>query len=80
MMTRDQEKARQNIIQSLQNIQQAAKTNPGALAIQQFVDVKIQEILSIFTPAPPAEQKQVYDLITAISPVNTVKVRALNQK
>ena len=80
LMTRDQEKARQNIIQSLQSLQQAAQTNPGALAIQQFMDVKIQEIVSIFTPAPPAEQKQIYSLVSAISPINTVKVKPFSGK
>lgn len=80
LMTRNQEQARQNIIQALQNVQQAAQTNPGALAIQQFIDVKIQEIVSIFTPAPPDEQKQIYSLVSAISPINTVKVRAFSGK
>lgn len=80
LMTRNQEQARQNIIQALQNVQQAAKNNSGALSIQQFIDVKIQEIVSIFTPAPPAEQKQIYDLVVAISPINTVKVRAFSGK
>lgn len=80
LMTRNQEQARQNIIQALQNVQQAAKNNSGALSIQQFIDVKIQEIVSIFTPAPPAEQKQIYDLVVAISPINTVKVRSFSGK
>ena len=80
LMTRNQEQARQNIIQALQNVQQAAQTNPGALAIQQFMDVKIQEIVSIFTPAPPAEQNQIYSLVSAISPINTVKVKPFSGK
>lgn len=80
LMTRDQAIARQNIIQALENLQQSAKTNPGALSIQQFVDVKIQEIVSIFTPAPADEQQQIYDLVAAISPINTVKVRSFKKK
>lgn len=79
MMTRDQETARQNIIQALQNLQQASRTNPGALAVQQFIDVKIQEIVSVFTPAPASEKQQVYELVSAISPINAVKVRAFKQ-
>ncbi len=80
LMTRDQAIARQNIIQALENLLQSAKTNPGALSIQQFVDVKIQEIVSIFTPAPADEQQQIYDLVAAISPINTVKVRSFKKK
>ena len=50
------------------------------LSLQQFVDVKIQEIVSIFTPAPPEEQKTVYNLIKDISPINIVKLKGFNTK
>lgn len=80
MMTKDQPKARQAIIQSLQSLQQAHKRNTSMLALQQFVDVKIQEIVSIFTPAPPDEQKTVYNLIRDISPINIVKLKGFNTK
>lgn len=80
MMTKDQPKARQAIIASLQSLQQAHKRNSNLLALQQFVDVKIQEIVSIFTPAPPEEQKTVYNLIKDISPINIVKLKGFNTK
>lgn len=80
MMTKDQPKARQAIIQSLQSLQQAHKRNTNLLALQQFVDVKIQEIVSIFTPAPAEEQKTVYNLIKDISPINIVKLKGFNTK
>ena len=80
MMTKDQPSARQAIIQSLRSLQQVHKRNTNLLALQQFVDVKIQEIVSIFTPAPPEEQKQVYDLIRDISPINVVKLKDFNKK
>ena len=44
------------------------------------MDVKIQEIVSIFTPAPPAEQKEVYDLVKDLSPINVVKLKGFNNK
>ena len=80
MMTKDQPGARQAIIQSLQSLQQAHKRNTNLPALQQFVDVKIQEIVSIFTPAPPEEQKTVYNLIKDISPINIVKLKGFNLK
>ena len=80
MMTKDQPKARQAIIASLRNLQQVHKTRTGLLSVQQFVDVKIQEIISIFTPAPPQEQKEVYALIKEISPINVVKLKDFNNK
>jgi hypothetical protein len=80
MMTKDQPKARQAIIESLRNLQQAHKRQSNLLSLQQFVDVKIQEIVSIFTPAPQEEKKQVYDLIKDISPINVVKLKDFNKK
>ena len=75
MMTKDQPQARQNIIAALQTLQQVHKTKPNLLSVQQFVDVKISEIVSIFTPAPADEQKTVYNIIKEISPINVVKLK-----
>lgn len=80
MMTKDQPKARQAILDALRNLQSVNKKRTNLLSVQQFVDVKIQEIVSIFTPAPPQEQKQVYDLIKEISPINVVKLKDFNTK
>ncbi len=75
MMTKDQPQARRNIIAALEALQQVHKAKPNLLSVQQFVDVKITELVSIFTPAPADEQKQVYDIIKEISPINTSKLK-----
>lgn len=75
MMTKDQTQARQNIIAALQTLQQVNKVRPNILSVSQFVDVKISEIVSIFTPAPADEQKTVYNIIKEISPINVVKLK-----
>jgi len=80
MMTKDQTQARQAIISSLRSLLQVHKTRSNILSVQQFIDVKIQEIVSIFTPAPPQEQKEVYDIIKEISPINVVKLKDFNTK
>ncbi|MGX8712714.1 MAG: DUF4835 family protein [bacterium] len=80
MMTKDQPKARQAIIAALRNLQRVHKTNTNVLSLQQFIDVKIQEIVSIFTPAPAEEQKEVYALIKEISPINVVKLTGFATK
>jgi hypothetical protein len=56
-------------------LQQVHKVKPNLLSVQQFVDVKITELVSIFTPAPPEEQKQVYDVIKELSPINANKMK-----
>lgn len=80
MMTKNQDMARQGIISALENLRQVQKTHAGLVSVQQFADVKIQEILSIFTPAPAEERKQVYDLMREVSPINAVKIKDFNQR
>ena len=80
MMTKDQPQARQNIIQALRYLQQVHKKRTNLLSVTQFIDVKMAEIVSIFTPAPPQEQKTVYDIIKEISPINVPKMKDWNVK
>ena len=80
MMTKDQPKARQAIIESLRKLQAVNKKKSNLVSVQQFVDVKIQEIVSIFTPAPQEEQREVYTIIKDISPINVVKLKDFNVK
>lgn len=80
MMTKDQPKARQAIIGALSDLQQLNKSHSHILSVTQFVDVKISEIVSIFTPAPAEEQKQVYFIIKDLSPVNLPKLKDFNHK
>ncbi|MCF0212021.1 MAG: DUF4835 family protein, partial [Bacteroidales bacterium] len=49
------------------------------LSVTQFVDVKMQEIVSIFTPAPAEEKKQVYLAIKDLSPLNANKIKDWNK-
>ena len=80
MMTKDQTQARQAIIDALQDLMVLNKKRTNLLSVQQFMDVKIQELVSIFTPAPPQEQKQVYDAVKVVSPINVVKLKDFNNK
>jgi hypothetical protein len=72
--------ARQAIITALRNLLQVHKTRTNLLSVNQFIDVKMQEIASIFRPAPAQEQKQVFDLIKEISPINAVKIKEFEKK
>ena len=80
MMTKDQTQARANILMALQDLQEVSKVRANLLSVQQFVDVKISEIVSIFTPAPQEEQQQVYMAIRALSPINVSKLKDWNLK
>lgn len=75
MMTKDQKQARANIILALKSLQQVHKTRANVLSVNQFVDVKMQELISIFTPAPDDEKKEVYFVIKEVSPINVAKLK-----
>lgn len=80
MMTKDQNVARQNIIQAMKYILQVHKKRTNLLSVTQFIDVNMAEIVSIFTPAPAEEQKEVYMIIKEVSPINVVKMKDWNVK
>lgn len=80
MMTKDQPTARRNIIQALKYLQQVHKKRSNLLSVTQFLDVNIAEIVQIFTPAPPEEQKEIFDIVKDISPINVVKLKDWNVK
>lgn len=79
-MTKDQPTARRNIIQSLRYLQQVHKKRSNLLSVTQFLDVNMAEIVSIFTPAPAEEKKEIYDIIKEISPINVSKLKDWNIK
>lgn len=80
MMTKDQTQARQNILQALKYLQQVHKKRSNLLSVIQFIDVKMDEIVSIFTPAPAEEQKEIHTIIKEISPINVTKLKGWNIK
>lgn len=78
LMTRDQQLARSNILQAVEALHQLHRDHPGVLSEQQFVNTKIDELVSIFKPAPPEEQARLYRVIREISPVNISKLKDFN--
>ena len=79
LMTKDQTQGRTNIILALTKLKEVEQTKHNLLSVTQFVDVKMQEIVSIFTPAPAEEKKQVYLAIKDLSPLNANKIKDWNK-
>lgn len=79
MMAKDQTKARENIIAALKKLQEVHKVKTNVLSVTSFMEVKMSEIVSIFTPAPPEEKKQVYAIVKEISPINASKIKEWNK-
>lgn len=79
-MTQNQDEARAKILQALQTLADLNAAKRNLLSVTTFVDMKVDELVSIFTPAPASEQQQVYDAVRAIAPVNVNKLTEWNVK
>lgn len=77
LMAQDPEKARQNILDGLRNIQTVARIRPGAAALRSFFEAKSSELASAFASAAPAQKQQAYELASQLDPTNRTKYEAL---
>ncbi|WP_205502887.1 type IX secretion system protein PorD [Rufibacter psychrotolerans] len=77
LMAQDPEKARQNILEALRNIQQVARIRPGAAALRSFFEAKAAELSSAFTSATPPQKQQAYDILSQIDPTNRARYESL---
>ncbi|AKQ46214.1 hypothetical protein TH63_12230 [Rufibacter radiotolerans] len=77
LMAQDPEKARQNMLEALRNIQQVARLRPGAAVLRSFFEAKSAELSNAFNSATPAQKQQAYDLLTQIDPTNRARYETL---
>ncbi|WP_183906724.1 type IX secretion system protein PorD [Rufibacter immobilis] len=77
LMGQDPEKARQNILEALRNVQQVARIRPGAAALRSFFEAKATEVSAAFASATPEQKQQAYDLLTQVDPTNRAKYETI---
>lgn len=80
MMTKDQTQARASILSALKSIQKVHQVRTNLLATQIFLDVKLNEVASIFGPAPDMEKKEIYNIVKEVSPINLPKIKDFGGK
>jgi hypothetical protein len=80
LMARDPEKARQNMLEALRNIQQVARLRPGAAVLRSFFEAKSAELSNAFTTATPAQKQQAYELLSQVDPTNRARYETLLQR
>lgn len=76
-MTIAPDKSRERISTGLPLLTKAFKKRPNSILIQEFAEAKVEEIANIFSKATQAEKKEVYDIITEISPNMQAKLVSL---
>ncbi len=80
LMTQDPEKARQNILEALRNIQQVARIRSGAAALRSFFEAKATELSNAFASATPAQKQQAFELLTQLDPTNRARYESLTKR
>ncbi len=64
---------RQSITDALTNIQKVYRQRPGLFIVTLFMTSKSDELVNIFTPAPPAEKMRVVTILKNLDPANSSK-------
>ncbi len=76
-MSKDVEKARQVILGVLESYKKVNMIKPGTILIRSFFQAKDNELIGMFSEAPPAEKQKVFDIIRELDPTNTEKFQRL---
>jgi len=74
------DKARTNIMEAIQAIQQVAQTRPGSAILRSFFDTKSDEIVSVFRGAQPPQKQAVVAVLSEIDPTNLSKYQQILQR
>lgn len=76
-MVNSVEKGRTNIYNILPYLKEMNRAVPYSIALQLFVEAKMNELLDMFKPATSKEKKDVYDILQSIMPTQSNKFQEL---
>ena len=77
VMAEDAVAGRAVLGQSLEKLREVRQEVPNSVLLANFAAAKTQEVIDVFLPAPQAERRAAYDVMTAIDPANVNKYRML---
>ncbi len=76
-MVNSVEKGRTNIFNNLPYLKEMNRAVPYSIALQLFVEAKLNELLDMFKPATSKEKKDVYEILQSILPTQSNKYQEL---
>ncbi len=76
-MVNSVEKGRTNIFNNMPYLKEMNRAVPYSVALQLFVESKMNELLDMFKPATSKEKKDLYDILQGILPTQTNKFQEL---
>ena len=77
LMSTDPIAGRTTMARSLASLEKVRSDIPNSILLSIFSAAKSQELLEVFTPAPPPERQGVFTVMAAIDPSNVNRLRAL---
>ena len=77
LMSADPIAGRTTMARSLKELEKVRTEIPNSILLSMFSAAKTQELIEVFTPAPPAERQAVVQVMTAIDPANINRLRAI---
>jgi len=75
----DDKKARQQILEVLQALEEVNNLRPDAVMVNSFFDMKADELIRIFKEALPDTRKEAYRILVKLDPGRTNKYEVLNK-
>lgn len=71
------EEARGSVLTSLKGLRTANQSRPRSILIISFLDAKAEEITQIFNEGNPSQQREAYEILTALDPSRSDTFRSI---
>ena len=71
------EEARASVLTSLKGLRTANQSRPRSILIISFLDAKAEEITQIFSEGNPSQQREAYEILTALDPSRSDTFRSI---
>ncbi|MBK6445589.1 MAG: DUF4835 family protein [Bacteroidetes bacterium] len=73
----DQLNARAAVTEAIKELRRVYNDKPNSFLMQVFFNAKCDEIINLYSQAPPDEKSQVVQVLTQIDPANTLKYQGI---
>lgn len=73
------DKGRQQITNSLSDLEKAYKANPMSVGISMFKDAKLDELVNVYTKGTAEERKKVFDMLSPMYPTEMQRINLIKE-
>lgn len=77
MMSQNVENGKAQILSGLPSLQSMNSTKPFSVALQNFTECKLNELVDMFRNSPASDKQKVYEILSAVLPTQTSKMKDL---